>query len=69
MQLEMYGRTKGGQYEQLFVFQDERMIHTYFGRVDKSKYDEIIVVETNIGKMPILKFSTEIEHYGKARRR
>lgn len=69
MQLEMYGRFKGGQYEPLFVFQDENMIHTYFGMVDKSKYDEVIVVETDIGKMPILKFSTEIEHYGKVRRR
>ena len=69
MQLEMYGRFKGGQYEQLFVFGSESMIHTYFGMVDKSKYDEIIVVETNIGKMPTLKFSTEIEHYEKVRRR
>ena len=69
MQLEMYGRNNGGGYEQLFVFQDENMIHTYFGMVDKSKYDEVIVVETDFGKLPILKFYTEIEHYGKVRRR
>lgn len=69
MPLEMYGRFKGGQYEQLFVFGRESMIHTYFGMVDKSKYDEIIVVKNEVGKMPTLKFSTEIEHYGKVRRR
>lgn len=68
MQLEMYGIYGINEHDKLFVFNDENMIYSYFSKVDKSKYDEVYVLETDVGKMPKLKFYTEIRH-GKVRRR